>query len=166
MYRQLKDQLLEDLQAELRRMLVVARVNAHEAQQEANYHIGAMESRYDTFKEEAQYLTEAQKLRQLQLQGQLHATERLQQALRLRPEPITRVQLGALIAICSPGTNRQLCFLAPAGLNLQSATAAGVVLCVTPDTPLVRYGLGLHLGDEYPVDTQAQKIWCQIDAIW
>ena len=60
MYRQLKDQLLEDLQAELRRMLVVARVNAHEAQQEANYHIGAMESRYDTFKEEAQYLTEAQ----------------------------------------------------------------------------------------------------------
>ncbi|KZS22763.1 hypothetical protein BMY_0590 [Wohlfahrtiimonas chitiniclastica] len=27
-----------------------------EAQEEANYHKGAMESRYDTFKEEAQYL--------------------------------------------------------------------------------------------------------------
>ena len=166
MYRQLKYQLLEELQAELRRMLALACLNAHDAQQEANYHIGAMESRYDTFKEEAQYLTEAQKLRQLQLQGQLHATERLQHALRLRPAPITQVQLGALVAICSPEAKRQLFFLAPAGLNLQSATPAGLVLCVTPDTPLIRHGLGLHLGDEYPVDTQDQRIWYQIDAIW
>lgn len=48
------------LQQELRRMCELAIAGAHEAQQEANYHIGAMESRYDTFKEEAQYLTEAQ----------------------------------------------------------------------------------------------------------
>lgn len=67
-------------------MLVVARVNAHEAQQEANYHIGAMESRYDTFKEEAQYLTwKHRNCANCNLQGQLHSTERLQQALRLRP---------------------------------------------------------------------------------
>lgn len=38
-----------------------------ESQSEANYHIGAMQSRYDTFKEEAQYLVDAHKLRLIEL---------------------------------------------------------------------------------------------------
>ncbi len=81
MSRTLKLQLLTMLQQELRRMCELAIAGAHEAQQEANYHIGAMESRYDTFKEEAQYLTEAQKLRLLTLQGQLQECIRLHSLL-------------------------------------------------------------------------------------
>lgn len=165
MYKQLKQQLLDQLCHELERMLAQARQSAFEAQQEANYHIGAMESRYDTFKEEAQYLTEGQKLRLLQLNGQHQATLRLQQALRQRHAPMTRIQLGALVAL-SRGDEQIRCFLAPAGLNLQCATAAGLVLCVSPQTPLVRGGLGLTIGDEYQVSTQTSCNWMQIDAIW
>jgi len=45
-------QVLEKLKTDLMRTIK----QRDEAQQEANSHVGAMESRYDTFKEEAQYL--------------------------------------------------------------------------------------------------------------
>ena len=48
-------QVLKNVEAELERAIDEQK----EAQSEANSHVGAMESRYDTFKEEAQYLAAA-----------------------------------------------------------------------------------------------------------
>lgn len=56
-----KAEIFQLLIARLETMLDTARAEQEFAQKEANYHIGAMQSRYDTFKEEAQYLVEAQK---------------------------------------------------------------------------------------------------------
>ena len=76
------------------------------------------------------------------------------------------MQLGALVSISSSDQSGRLCFLVPAGFNLHCVTPAGLVLCVTPDAPLVRHGLGLCPGDEYPVQTQDRRLFYQIDAIW
>ena len=58
-----KESLIKKHYEELTNMLLVAEKSISEAQKEANYHIGAMQSRYDTCKEEAQYLVDAQKIR-------------------------------------------------------------------------------------------------------
>lgn len=62
-----------------------------EAQAEANSHVGAMESRYDTFKEEAQALRNGY-ARQIAAGEQDAAL--LQQ---ITPKPCATVQLGALV---------------------------------------------------------------------
>jgi len=53
-----KKKILEVIIADYKDKLERYKRSMEEAQQEANYHKGAMESRYDTFKEEAQMLKE------------------------------------------------------------------------------------------------------------
>ncbi|HEA3083739.1 TPA: hypothetical protein RVR55_000318 [Aeromonas dhakensis] len=151
MSRTLKLHLLTMLQQELRRMCELAIAGAHEAQQEANYHIGAMESRYDTFKEEAQYLTEAQKLRLLTLQGQLQECVRLHNLLAKQQRPYQHIQLGAFITLLEEGQERVQLFIAPANLGKPHECTQGKIICITPDTPVVSPAMGLTVGEEYQV---------------
>lgn len=51
--------VLEKSILDISNMICRAKKMAEDSQKEANYHIGKMESRYDTFKEEAQYLAAA-----------------------------------------------------------------------------------------------------------
>lgn len=160
----LKLQLLDSLQQELHRMCNQAIAGAHEAQQEANYHIGAMQSRYDTFKEEAQYLTDAQKLRLLTLRGQLQECVRLRQQLLIRQSPYHRLQLGALVTLRASQQGSLWLFVAPAGLGKPQETASGRVICVTPEAPLISPGLGLSAGDEYQVSQGgSSRSYCIVD---
>lgn len=58
-----KKYILEKIVIDIRAMIENASSSAKEQQEEANFHQGAMESRYDTFKEEAQYMVYAQERR-------------------------------------------------------------------------------------------------------
>ncbi|MCM8809981.1 MAG: hypothetical protein NC934_07465, partial [Candidatus Omnitrophica bacterium] len=62
-----------------------------EAQEEANSHKGAMESRYDTFKEEAQYKAGAYAKKLVQLNQQLS------QVQLIKPTILNSAQFGALV---------------------------------------------------------------------
>lgn len=167
MFKPLKLRLLNDLHTELARMHEQALASAEEAQDEANYHVGAMESRYDTFKEEAQYLTEAQKLRLLHLKGQMQRCQQLQQRLQQEDVRFSRVQMGALVNLLSPQAQSVWVFIAPAGLNLyRRDPQLGMVTCVTEDAPLVRHAVGLEVGEEYEVFSQgAVPLWYEIAQI-
>ncbi len=79
--------------------------------------IGTIGSHYDTFKEEAQYLTEAQKLRLLTLHGQLQECVRLHSQLAKQQQPYQHIQLGALIALLEEGQKNLQLFIAPASLG-------------------------------------------------
>ncbi|WP_370554979.1 hypothetical protein [Edwardsiella tarda] len=164
MYKPLKLDLLTSLHNELARMHEQALASAAEAQDEANYHVGAMESRYDTFKEEAQYLTEAQKLRLLHLKGQMQACKQLQQRLQHEDVRFSRVQIGALVKLLSPKEEDVWVFIAPAGLNLYRCDPQlGMVTCVTEEAPLVSHAIGLEVGEEYEVFNQgAAPLWYEI----
>lgn len=167
MYKPLKLNLLTALHNELARMHEQALASAEEAQDEANYHVGAMESRYDTFKEEAQYLTEAQKLRLLHLKGQMQACKQLQQRLQQEDVCFSRVQIGALVKLLSPQAEEVWVFIAPAGLNLYRRDPhLGMVTCVTEEAPLVRHAVGLEVGEEYEVFSQGTApLWYEVAQI-
>ncbi|MBZ0181545.1 MAG: GreA/GreB family elongation factor [Melioribacteraceae bacterium] len=51
---EIKKKLIEEVKEELKRKAVFLKEMIDDAQEEANFHKGAMSSRYDTFKEEAQ----------------------------------------------------------------------------------------------------------------
>ncbi|HEM8302785.1 TPA: hypothetical protein U2M43_003103 [Providencia stuartii] len=166
MFKILKLTLLSTLLNELKRMYEQANVNAKEAQEEANYHVGAMESRYDTFKEEAQYLTEAQKLRLLELKAKIQDCEQLKQHLELNNIQFNRLKLGAIVQILSPKNDPIWFFLAPAGLNISHQDPIlGTITCITEDAPLVRNAIDLEVGDEYDVSSPEygkKALWYEI----
>ncbi len=67
----IKKQLIEECKKILEREIVETKKAMDDAQEEANFHKGAMESRYDTFKEEAQYKAGAYAKKLVQLGEQL-----------------------------------------------------------------------------------------------
>lgn len=93
-----KTEIFQQLIERLTNMLDTARTEQEFAQQEANYHIGAMQSRYDTFKEEAQYLVEAQK-RQI---AELSAAQQELKSILATHSPMlrhTRVIPGCVVVV-------------------------------------------------------------------
>ena len=58
-----KKSILIKIKTEINTMIETAKESAKFYQEEANSHQGAMESRYDTFKEEAQYMVSGQQRR-------------------------------------------------------------------------------------------------------
>jgi len=86
-----KKALLGMCVAKLREKVAMLKTAMDEAQKDANEHKGAMESRYDTFKEEAQALRDGF-ARQIQETGE--ALAMLEQA---EPHPSSIIQLGAIV---------------------------------------------------------------------
>lgn len=90
---ELKKQLLKKCIELLEKEIMETKKAMDEAQEEANSHKGAMESRYDTFKEEAQYKAGAYGKKLLQLKQQLN------QILLIKPNIHTTAQLGSVVEV-------------------------------------------------------------------
>lgn len=88
---EIKKRLLQICVGDLRRQLDALNVAMAEAQADANEHKGAMESRYDTFKEESQALRDGF-ARQIQEIG-----DALGVLEQLTPGSASTIQLGAII---------------------------------------------------------------------
>jgi hypothetical protein len=88
---ELKRELIKAVQARLEEKVARQRTAMDDAQKEANSHKGAMASRYDTCKEEAQALRDGH-ARQLQALAEVVAS--MQQ---LQPVPCNQVALGAVV---------------------------------------------------------------------
>lgn len=139
------------LKSRLLGMLSAAQDSVRDSQSEANSHIGAMQSRYDTFKEEAQYLATAQQIRAINLEGSIKACERLIERLSADGMVFSTVEPGALVTIVDerrPDTEKHYLIVPDcAGQHVQ---IKGVeALCVTPEAPVIRSFIGLREGD-YP----------------
>lgn len=107
---------------------------------------GAMKSRYDTFKEEAQYLADAQKIRVIKLESGLVDLERFYQSIENLP-PMTQIDLGALSVIEIDDENK-IVFFAPFGGGNNFRINDKEVTIITPDAPLARVLWQKTEGDE------------------
>lgn len=87
----IKKQLLDECKRIIEREIINTKRAMDEAQEEANSHKGAMESRYDTFKEEAQYKAGAYARKLIQLNQQLT------QLNLMKIEINNNVKLGSII---------------------------------------------------------------------
>lgn len=143
-----KERLIKKHYEELTNMLLVAEKSIIEAQKEANYHIGAMQSRYDTFKEEAQYLVDAQKIRCNELKSLIHKTSDLIKNISsIKPDNIKE---GVCFTL-TDGTDQKHFFIIPSGLGGVMNVNDRKYLCVSENAPVIKPFLGKKL-NEYADD--------------
>ncbi len=143
-----KKSVILDIREKLMGMLRAAHESARDAQAEANSHVGAMQSRYDTFKEEAQYLAEAQKLRAMQLEASVAACNDL--IKRLDAGAFELVEIGARVKIHNDAWPKsRVYFVVPGGAGGRVTIGEEDALCVTPEAPVIAPFVGLAEGD-YP----------------
>jgi len=111
-----KVQALQTLQKIYQALLDNAERERADAQLEANSHVGAMESRYDTFKEEAQYLAQAHLRRTYELQGGLNRLQALIDLLNSsEPRADKRARLGSVVTIETEDGKEVTFFVSPFG---------------------------------------------------
>lgn len=164
----LKDKInvLHNETIRLKSMIFQASSAAKEAQKEANYHIGAMQSRYDTFKEEAQYLAEAQKLRILTLKAKLTQSEELIKKFQsnLLNENVV-VALGSLVCIEFEDGEKISYFLVPDGTGQMVKIDMFQAICISPEAPIAIPMIGSRLYDEIEISFRGKNKLAVIELI-
>lgn len=95
-------------------MLDSAEQGRQEAQEEANYHGGTMESRYDTFKEEAQYLAGAQTRLIFEFKAAYNQLEHVLRGNVLFDRPHSKVTLASIVIVDDACEKTSAYFISPA----------------------------------------------------
>ena len=141
--------ILQSMKTCLVNMLTQARKSIDEAQAEANYHIGAMQSRYDTFKEEAQYLAAAHQIRSITLEDKIACCDSLIKKLSTGYR-FESVEMGALFVIRSfeDDDYRKAFFIVPKGTGSIEEIGGYDAMCINLDAPIIKPFIGLREGDE------------------
>ena len=140
-----KLQFIESYKASLEKMLAEAIRAMNEAQEEANNHVGAMESRYDTFKEEAQYLASAHKVRISELQHCIKAINHIKR----NPPLLHQVEVGCIVVITDEDEKSQFqYFILPGGDGSKHKLGEMDTFIVSPGSPIARQLLGKSLQDD------------------
>ena len=129
--------ILEALANKYRDMMRNAEKERADAQSEANSHVGAMESRYDTFKEEAQYLAQAHTMRVYELESGVQKLESLLTVVRSGGmQGDRRVKLASVVLIEGDDGKETLLFVAPFGGGEAMSIGGRSCRVITPSSPL------------------------------
>jgi len=115
-----------------------------DAQERANEAEGAMQSRYDTFKEEGQYLAGGLKLRHEELKASVSILEEILNTSSF--EDHVKIQLYSYVEIEFEDGNESSFFITPimGGENLDED-----ILIITPNSPIGTCLIGKEEGDEF-----------------
>jgi len=141
-----KAQLLDLLMTAVGKELERAKCAQRSSQKDAIEAEGAMMSRYDSLKEEAQYLAGAQKLRHISIEHGLTELDRMVKNLAAGPQE--RALLGAVVELLVDGEQRTL-FFAPYGGGTVLKVEDRDVTILTPQAPLARLVWGKEAGEEF-----------------
>lgn len=135
-------QLIEELAQKICDSMQKAEEKRQEAQDESNRHIGRMESRYDTFKEEAQYLADNYTHQIAVLKKGLAEIGKLS---GVETPDSGEVQLGSLFTLrTADGEKGYLLVPIGGGINLSGGYTA-----LTPESDLGKTVLGKKKGDSF-----------------
>lgn len=137
---------LEQGIAEVKKMIDMAKKNMKEAQEEANYHKGAMESRYDTFKEEAQYLVAANEKRISELEVFVGLMDKLCNVLKQSKMVYSKVSLGSCFVVSN---NKKIYrfFVVPFAAFTDCVIEEKKFLLINEASPVYKAFKGLSVGD-------------------
>lgn len=148
-----KLKIIEKVRSRLNDMLSQTKKEINDAQTEANYHIGAMQSRYDTFKEEAQYLVAAQQIRLINLETQIIQCDELIIKLSSNNCKFTTIDNGAFFSIKNYNNGEVKNYLiVPGGNGTNFLLNNYNVLCVSKDAPIINKYIGLSKDEEPDID--------------
>ncbi|MEK7666022.1 MAG: GreA/GreB family elongation factor [Patescibacteria group bacterium] len=140
--------------ADLRKMSAVAEVARKDAQHEANQQSSAMQSRYDTFREEGQYLAGAQNVRKLGLDAQIASFEAFLTECQKRPVVMDTVCVGSLVTIADDDEEGEnLYLLVPVGGGI---IHDGVIV-VSYEAPIAQVMFNKREGDGFIIVTKGRE---------
>lgn len=142
-----KRRCIESALNEYRAMLDRARAARQAAQQDANDHKGRLVSRYDTFKEEAQYLAAGQGLRCLELENMVTLLEQFLHQCPSLDRSLETACPGALVTVCTEIQDKARYLIAPHGGGLCLHSEEGELWVVNSASPLARALQGKKAGD-------------------
>jgi len=151
-----KKKILEVLIADYKDKLERYKKSMEEAQQEANYHKGAMESRYDTFKEEAQMLKEG-------FAKQFNETNEILKILQsykmnVIDKKFNKVLPGAIVK-CIINDKDEKNFFIIKGIHFNEYNINDVyITTLNSDAPLAKKLLNLEEGDEIEFNNDLLEI--------
>ena len=142
---EIKKQLLFGITSSLEKQLKIYKKEMDRAQEEANYHKGAMESRYDTFKEEAQMLKDA-------LGGQYNNTIEILNSIISYEKNIDLkscnevVKVGSIIEIDREG-EVEYYFIFPKVPYQEIEVGDKKYICINNETPFAKAILNKEIGE-------------------
>ena len=152
--------LLELIVVALEEELLRAEKARSQAQDDANAHIGAMQSRYDTFKEEAQYLAAGQGRRRQELEGVLLRSKRLLEQRRqiAHPRVSKTVVPGAAVQLSDDNDQKRWVVFVP-GAGGRTVEHDGIQYAVvSTNSPLGRSLMGKTIGDFGGFEVRGEEI--------
>lgn len=122
-----------------------------DALEESKVHKGAMESRYDTFKEEAQYLASGYTVRLVELSKMLWALK----SIRNSPPTIVKGSSYAIVEVENfEDGSRLKYFLLPAGGGNIYEIEGNRIIVINVGSPIGRALIGTVAGDEVEIVIQ------------
>lgn len=123
----------------IRSMLATAQEGRKNAIEESRYHKGAMESRYDTFKEEAQYLMSAQDLRI----GEMNSTIAVLESLLTRPNiQNNKIGVFSLVELEDEAGISASYLILPVGGGVTCSISGRKITTINEASPLARVLFG------------------------
>ena len=140
----------------LEKNLAEAKSARDRAQQEANSHVGAMESRYDTWKEENQYEVAAQELRIREYESGIGQIEYVLSSDAMLAAS-AKVRVGSIVVLLSDVGEQKSYLLSPAGGGVTAKSAGTPVFVLTTESPLGKQLIGLEVGEECTLQIGGQK---------
>jgi transcription elongation GreA/GreB family factor len=142
---QIKYKLIDLLILDLEKQLDAYENEMKKAQEEANYHKGAMASRYDTFKEEAQMLKDGF-ARQYQKSLEILASlNQFKKNITINNKDI--VTVGSLVSVLEDETEKEYYILPD--ITYTSFEIENIKFeCISSHTPLAKALLGKEIDDE------------------
>ena len=150
----LKHQIIAEVIRVTQSMLRTAEKSRKDAIEESKYHKGAMESRYDTFKEEAQYLMIAQDLRITELNS---AITLLTSQLSRLEFACVRVGAFALVGVEDELGEQSFYLILPTGGGVTCSVGGIKVTTINEGSPLAQAIKGMARDEEVELDVAGKK---------
>lgn len=144
-----KGALFQQLESHIKKQIANAEQARRDAQDEANRHKGRMQSRYDTFKEEAQQMAAAHELRKIELEKELST---LSGFVAVLDESKTggAVKIGSLVVLETlEGQKQWRVLMSPVGGGIELVSdLRDKITVITPPAPLGQSILGKFGGEK------------------
>ncbi len=143
-YIKIKEELINLLILDLEKQLKIYDNEMKKAQEEANHHKGAMQSRYDTFKEEAQILKEGFSKQYNNISNMLSSLLKYKNNINISKDI---VKIGSLVLVSENNKNKYY-YILPNILYSILELNKTYFECINSNTPLAKSLIGKEIDDE------------------
>lgn len=147
-----KEQIVQNITAQLSADLQVFSTAAKTAHEAATHEECLPDNKYDTTALEASYIAQGQANRAQEIRA---ALENYRTLTLLDFDDDTPIRLTALVTLEEHDGTRRRFFLGPQAGGMKIGEREEEIVVITPGSPLGRALLGLHVGDDVPVGSDA-----------